>query len=80
MTEIEKRIQTWHRANPVSRRLETMPAIGPIIASAIAATVTDPGLFASGPDGNFPRSSVVPRQHSSGGKERLRGTTKQGDP
>ena len=48
VTEIEKRIMAWHRASDVSRRLETIPGIGPIIASAIAATVTDASLFASG--------------------------------
>jgi transposase len=79
VTEIEKRIQTWHRANPVSRRLETIPGIGPIIASVIATTVTAPGLFASGRQLSA-WLGLVPRQHSSGGKERLHGITKQGDP
>ncbi|QXX76127.1 IS110 family transposase [Methylovirgula sp. HY1] len=77
--EIEKRILAWHRSNEVSRRLETIPGVGPIIASAIAATVTDPGLFASGRQLSA-WLGLVPRQHSSGGKDRLRGITKQGDP
>ena len=79
VTEIEKRILAWHRASEVSQRLETIPGIGPIIASAIAATVTEPGLFASGRQLSA-WLGLVPRQHSSGGKERLRGITKQGDP
>jgi transposase len=79
VTEIEKRIVAWHRASDVSRRLETIPGIGPIIASAIAATVTDASVFASGRQLSA-WLGLVPRQHSSGGKERLRGITKQGDP
>jgi transposase len=77
--EIEKRIMAWHRSSDVSRRLETIPGIGPIIASAIAATVTDASVFASGRQLSA-WLGLVPRQHSSGGKERLRGITKQGDP
>ena len=79
VTDIEKRILAWHRSSEVSQRLETIPGIGPIIASAIAATVTEPGLFASGRQLSA-WLGLVPRQHSSGGKERLRGITKQGDP
>jgi transposase len=79
VTQIEKQILAWHRASEVSQRLETIPGIGPIIASAIAATVTEPGLFASGRQLSA-WLGLVPRQHSSGGKERLRGITKQGDP
>lgn len=78
VAQIEKQILAWHRARD-SQRLETTPGIGPIIASAIAATVAEPGLFASGRQLSA-WSGLVPRQHSSGGKERLRGITKQGDP
>lgn len=75
VTEIEKRILAWHRSSEVSQRLETIPGVGPIIAGAIAATVTEPGLFASGRQLSA-WLGLVPRQHSSGGKERLRGITK----
>jgi transposase len=79
IAEIEKQIHVWHRSNEVSRRLETIPGIGPIIASAIAATLVDPSMFSSGRQ--FAAwIGLVPRQHSTGGKERLRGITKQGDP
>jgi len=44
----EKRIHAWHRANDNSRRLETTPGIGPITASALAASITDPQIFISG--------------------------------
>ncbi len=79
ITAIEKRIYAWHRSSEVSRRLETIPGVGPTIASAIAATVTDPSLFASGRQ-LAAWLGLVPRQHSTGGKERLRGITKRGDP
>lgn len=59
---------------------DEIPGIGPIIASAIAATVAERlGLFASGRQLSA-WLGLVPRQHSSGGKERLSGITKQGDP
>jgi transposase len=54
------------------------PGIGPIIASAIAATVTDPQLFSSGRQ-LAAWLGLVPRQNSSGDKERLGGITKKGD-
>ena len=44
----ERRLQAWHRASEMSRRLETTPGIGPITASALAASITDPSLFKSG--------------------------------
>jgi transposase len=65
--EIEKHILAWHRSNEVSWRLETSPGIGPIIASVIAATVTEPGLVDSGRQLSA-WLGLVPRQHSSGGK------------
>ncbi|HZD42287.1 MAG TPA: IS110 family transposase [Terriglobales bacterium] len=72
-TEIIK----WHRANEMSRRLETIPGFGAITASAVAATVTDPSVFESGRE--FAWLGLTPRQNSSGGKERLGGITKMGD-
>ncbi len=75
---IDRAIHAWHRANATSRRLETIPGVGPITASAIAATVADPALFASGRH-LAAWFGLVPRQNSSGGKERLGGISKQGD-
>lgn len=46
--DLEQALLSWHRSNQTSRRLETIPGIGFITASAIAATVTDPSQFASG--------------------------------
>jgi transposase len=45
---IEKQLMAWHKGNPVSQRLATIPGIGPIIATAIAATVVEPSGFRSG--------------------------------
>jgi len=76
--EIDRAIHAWHRANKTSRRLETIPGIGPITASALAATVTDPSIFRSGRH-LAAWLGLVPRQNSSGGKHRLGGISKQGD-
>jgi transposase len=75
---LEARIVEQHRSNEVSRRLQTIPGVGPIIASAVAATVTDPKAFRNGRQ--FAAwLGLVPRQSSTGGKERLAGITKWGD-
>ena len=74
----EKRIHTWHRSNEVSCRLETIPGIGPIIASALAASVTDPEVFKNGRE-LAAWIGLVPRQTSTGGKQRLGKISKQGD-
>ena len=58
--------------------MATIPGIGPITASALAATVTDPAAFKNGRQ-LAAWLGLVPRQHSSGGKERLGGITKTGD-
>lgn len=76
---IERKILTWHRSNVQSRRLATLPGVGPITASAIAATITDASLFRSGRD-LAAWIGLVPRQNSSGGKERLGHISKKGDP
>jgi transposase len=76
--QTEARILTWHRQSDVSRRRATIPGIGPITASAIAAGVPDASLFQSGRQ--FAAwLGLTPRAHSSGGKERQRGISKQGD-
>jgi transposase len=75
---IEKRIHVWHRSSEESRRLEEIPGVGPIVATALVAEVGDWKVFSSG------RSlaawiGLVPKQHSTGGKERLGGISKQGN-
>jgi transposase len=75
---LEKQVLAWHKSNPVSQRLATIPGIGPIIATAIAATVADPNTFRSGRE--FAAwLGLVPRQNSTGGKARLGGISKRGD-
>jgi transposase len=76
--EIERLIHAEHRTNEASQRLETIPGIGVVGATAIAATVPDPTVFQSGRE--FAAwIGLVPRQNSTGGKERLGSISKQGD-
>ena len=76
--QIEAKLAKWHRSNRVSKLLATVPGVGIMGASAIAATVSDPNLFRSGRE--FPAwLGMTPRQNSSGGKERLGRTSKRGD-
>ena len=75
---IEKRIIAQHRSSEASRRLESIPGIGVIGATAIAATVPDPKVFRSGRD--FAAwIGLVPREDSTGGKQKLGPISKQGD-
>ena len=75
---IEKRILAQHRSNEASQRLETIPGIGRIGATTIVAIVTDPKAFRSGRD--FAAwIGLVPRQVSTGGKQKLGPISKQGD-
>jgi transposase len=76
--EIELQLAKWHRQSKVSQLLATIPGVGIMGASAIAATVTDPTLFRSGRE--FAAwLGMTPKQNSSGGKERLGRTSKRGD-
>jgi transposase len=75
----ERRIHAWHRASEASRRLESIPGIGPIIATALVASVSDPSVFRSGRE-LAAWIGLVPRAHATGGKERLGRISKQGDP
>lgn len=76
--KLDRVIMAQHKASDVSRRLESIPGIGVIGATAIAATVADPSAFKSGRD-LAAWIGLVPRQHSTGGKEKLGGISKQGD-
>jgi transposase len=76
--ELEASIVAWHRNDETSRRLATIPGVGPITASAIAAEVTDQGQFRSAR--HFAAwIGLAPKQNSSGGKERQSGISKQGN-
>ena len=75
---IEKHIHAWHRSCEESRRLEDVPGIGPIVATALVAEVGDWKAFASGRN-LAAWIGLVPKQHSTGGKDRLGGISKQGN-
>jgi len=75
---IEKSIHAWHRSCEESRRLEEIPGIGPIVATALVAEVGDWKAFSSGRN-LAAWIGLVPRQHSTGGKDRLGGISKQGN-
>jgi len=78
LREIDRDLLIWLRSNDVARRLTTIPGIGPVGATALAASVTDPHQFRSGRQ--FAAwLGLTPLQKSSGGKERLGRITKMGD-
>jgi transposase len=75
---IERHIHAWHRSCEESRRLEEIPGVGPIVATALVAEVGDWKVFSSGRN-LAAWIGLVPKQHSTGGKERLGGISKQGN-
>ena len=75
---IDKRIHAWHRSCEESRRLEEIPGIGPIVATALVAEIGDWQQFRSGRN-LAAWIGLVPKQHSTGGKDRLGRITKQGN-
>ncbi len=76
--EFDRRIMAWHRSSEASRRLDAIPGVGPALATALVASVPDPKAFRSGRDFSA-WIGLVPKQHSSGGKEKLGNISKQGD-
>jgi transposase len=71
-------IMAWHRSNETSKRLNCIPGVGPLLATALVVSVADPKTFRSGR--NFSAwIGLVPKQHSSGGREKLGSISKQGD-
>jgi transposase len=75
---LEKAIVKTAARRPTIRLLKEIPGVGPLIASAIAASYPDPSVFKSGRD--FSASlGLTPSQHSSGGKEKLGSITKKGN-
>ena len=75
---IEKEIHAWHRNNADSQRLEQVPGIGVLIATAMVATIGDARNFKNGRE-LAAWIGLVPRQHSTGGKQTLLGISKRGD-
>ena len=76
--EFDRMIIAWHRSHEASKRLDAISGVGPVLATALIASIAEPKAFRSG------RSfsawiGLVPKQHSSGGKDRLGSISKQGD-
>jgi transposase len=76
--EFDRHIMAWHRSNETSKRLDEIPGVGPALATALVASVADPRVFRSGRDFSA-WIGLVPKQNSSGGKEKLGSITKRGD-
>jgi transposase len=76
--EFDRMIRAWHRSSEVSRRLDDIPGVGPALATALVASVADPKMFRSGRDFSA-WIGLVPKQSSSGGKDRLGNISKRGD-
>ena len=76
--QIERRLMAWHRQNAASQRLKTIPGVGILTATALAASVPDPSVFKSGRQ-FAAYLGLVPRQNSSGGKDRLGHISKMGN-
>ena len=76
--ELEDTIVRWHRECAVSQKLAQLPGIGPLTASALVASIGDAKNFKNGRQ-LAAWLGLVPRQHSSGGKQTLLGISKRGD-
>jgi transposase len=78
IVEFDRQIMAWHRSSATSKRLDEIPGVGPALATALIASIADPKAFRSGRDFSA-WIGLVPKQHSSGGKDRLGRISKQGD-
>ena len=76
--EFDRMISAWHRSSEASRRLDDIPGVGPALATALVASIADPSAFRSGRDFSA-WIGLVPRQNSSGGKDRLGNISKRGN-
>jgi transposase len=76
--EFDRAIMAWHRSNEISMRLDEIPGVGPALATALVASIADPRVFRSARDFSA-WIGLVPKQHSSGGKDKLGSISKQGD-
>ena len=76
--EFDRQIMRWHRSHETSQRLDEVPGVGPALATALVASIADPKAFRSGRDFSA-WIGLVPKQHSSGGRDKLGSISKQGD-
>jgi transposase len=74
----DRKIMAWDRSHETSKRLAEIPGIGPTLATALVASIADPKVFRSRRDFSA-WMGLVPKQSSSGGKEKLGSISKQGD-
>ncbi len=77
LLKMDREVMKVHRANGLSKRLETIPGVGPVIATRVASEISGPSYFRSGRDFSA-WIGLVPKQHSSGGRDRLGHITKTG--
>ncbi len=78
INRLDRRLLAWHRQSQTSQRLATIPGVGIITATALTASIPDPSLFRSGREFSA-FLGLVPRQNSSGGKDKLGRISKMGD-
>ena len=78
LAKIEAKLMKWHREDDVSRRIATIPGVGPIGSSMLSMKAPPPETFRSGRD--FAAwLGLTPKDHSTGGRQRHGGITKAGD-
>ena len=78
LEEIEAKLMQWHRGDDVSRRIATIPGVGPIGSTMLSMKAPPPETFRSGRD--FAAwIGLTPKDHSTGGRQRHGGITKAGD-
>src|SRR5437762_8187358 len=76
--DFDRMIMAWHRSNQTSKRLNCIPGVGPLLATALVASVADPKVFRSGR--NFSAwIGLVPKPQSSGGRDGLGSMRKSGE-
>ena len=77
--ELDDEVDAIVKSDPVAQRLQQLRGVGPITATALVAAVGSAEQFAKGRDMAV-SLGLTPRQHSTGGKDRLLGISKRGDP
>lgn len=78
LAALDRQLRAWHRQNERSRRLATIPGVGPVVATALAMKVPDPGAFRSAR--HFAAwVGLTPKDHSTAGRQRLGAITRAGD-
>ncbi len=78
VAELDHEINMIAQSDPVAKRLQQLRGVGPMVATALVATVGNAEQFANGRQ-MAASLGLTPKQHSSGGKDRLLGISKRGD-